>query len=92
MPFCGIDRKCHVLGFDPVPAFLGCVTRAAFLHSVTCFPPTCRADRHPPPLLPTARDGAQGFTHDELSAAKPCTQLLKFQWESTTFRKMPLTH
>lgn len=35
MPFCEIDRKCHVLGFDPVPAFLGCVTRAAPLHSVT---------------------------------------------------------
>lgn len=41
-----------MLGFDPVPAFLGCVTRAAFLHSVTCFPPTCRADRHPPPRSP----------------------------------------
>lgn len=92
MPFRGIDRKCRMLGFDPVPAFLGCVTRAAFLHSVPWVLLLLVGLTDTPPLLPTARDGAQGFTHDELSAAKPCTQLLKFQWESTTFRKMPLTH
>lgn len=34
MPFHGIDRKCHVLGFDPVLAFLSHVIRAASSHSV----------------------------------------------------------
>lgn len=84
-----------MLGFDPappphVPELCDYVYTLHILCLGFFYLPTCRADNVF--VFPTAKDGAQGLIRDEVSTAKPRTQLLKFQWDSTYLLGKCLSH